>query len=85
MGRKSNKDIPEEILDEKPTPTPPVKNKADLISSKIFIKKLQEELKEELKEESISPTIFKAFIASVKRVDTEENYRNIWKTSFKRQ
>lgn len=50
------------------------------ISSKQFVKKLREEFKKE----KIKESIYTAFLASVPRVDWEENYRLIWETTFKR-
>ncbi len=50
------------------------------IASKQFVKIL----KEEFKKENISESIYTAFLASVPKVDWEENYRMIWKTTFKR-
>lgn len=50
------------------------------IASKQFLKILREELKKE----KISETVYKAFLASVPKVDWEENYRLIWETTFRR-
>ncbi|MCK5606077.1 hypothetical protein KAR91_29530 [Candidatus Pacearchaeota archaeon] len=50
------------------------------IASKQFVKKL----KEEFKKEKISESVYIAFLASVPRVDWEENYRLIWETTFRR-
>ena len=50
------------------------------ISAKQFVKKL----KEELKGEKVLGSVYVAFVSIVPMVDTEENYRKIWKTTFKR-
>lgn len=50
------------------------------IASKQFLKILREELKKE----KISETVYKAFLASVPKVDWEKNYRMIWETTFRR-
>lgn len=52
-----------------------------VIASKQFVAVL----KKELEGEKIPEPVFKAFINVTKRVDTEENYRKIWKTTFKRR
>ena len=50
------------------------------IASRQFVNKL----KEEFKKEKISESVYIAFLASVPKVDWEENYRLIWETTFKR-
>ena len=56
-------------------------NTLNLIPTKLFLKKLEEELKGEL----LPRNIFLAFQRIAPRVDTEENYRKLWETTFKRQ
>ena len=75
MAKKDDKkvDTPKET-----TETP--KNEPQFISSKNFVKKL----KQELKGEKISAPVFVAFEKIVKSIDSEDNYRKIWKTTFKR-
>ena len=73
MGKKSNKDKEEiqpieEVITEHPIP------------SKLFIKNLAVELKDE----KISPSVFNAFVMVAKPIDLEENYRKLWKQTFKR-
>lgn len=52
-----------------------------LMSSKLFIKKI----KAELKGENISPSVFIAFVSTINpSIDSEENFRKKWKTTFKR-
>lgn len=59
----------------------PEEKLSEQIPAKLFVKKLQEELKGE----NISKNVFIVFQKIVPPVDTEENYRKIWKTTFKRQ
>jgi len=51
------------------------------ISSRIFIKKI----KEELRGIDIHAGVFTAFPKVVPPVDTEENYRKVWDTTFRRK
>jgi len=88
MGRsKANKEedkkevTPEEVVE---TPAEITPSEA-LIPSKLFVKKLKAELKEKSPKEQISEPIFTAFIASVPKVDSEDNYRKIWKSTFSRK
>lgn len=59
----------------------PVKEKQQLISSKMFAKTLRKELKDE----DISETVYIAFEKSVQpMIDSEKNFREKWNKSFKR-
>ena len=51
-----------------------------MIPSKQFVKIL----KDELDKEKISESIYVAFLASVPKVDWEENYRLMWTSTFRR-
>ena len=80
---KTEKPEPVEIMppieDEPVNIMPPVEEPVQ-IASKQFVKKLQEELKG-----TIPASVFLAFVSVVPPVSTEENYRKIWKETFKRQ
>ena len=84
MGKLKNKDKEKEVQPVEETEEiieeaePPVSKKP--IPSKLFIKNL----KKELKDEKISESVFIAFQMTVKSSDLEENYRKIWKQTFKR-
>ncbi len=90
MGKQSKKNTePEEILNveeevlvvEEPKQQEPEEiEEPVLMASRIFVEKL----KGEKSNKGVSPSVFVAFMAVVPKVDTEENYRNIWKKTFKR-
>lgn len=61
-----------------------VEEKAEEEPTQIASKQFVKILKEEFKKENISESVYIAFLASVPKVDWEENYRLIWKTTFKR-
>ncbi len=52
-----------------------------VIPSRLFVK----ELKSELKGQDIPESVYVAFQSIVPPVDTEKNYRKIWKETFKRK
>ena len=79
MDNEVKKDL--KVKEEpKAKPKEEPKTKKNLIPAKLFVKKL----KAELKGKKISPPVFIAFEKTVKPIDLEENYRKIWKTTFKR-
>ena len=86
MAKKKD-DKPDELVEIAPepdeTPPEPVKpvKKNTLIPAKLFINNL----KVKLAKEKVSESLYIAFLSSVKRVDTEANYKKIWDTTFKRK
>ena len=66
---------------EKPKQETPVKDSNPvLMASRIFVKQLQKEDGNK----NVSPSVFVAFISVAPKADTEENYRKLWKKTFKR-
>ncbi len=69
------------VLTEEVPAAPPVKdNKPALTASRFFVEKL----KKEEANKGVSPSVFVAFAFVAPRADTEENYRKLWKKTFKR-
>jgi vacuolar-type H+-ATPase subunit E/Vma4 len=75
---KNKKDTDQPQNEEKPVEQP--NPKQSYISAKNFAKKLRLELKEK----NISETVFVAFERTVKSIDSEENFRKVWKSTFYR-
>ena len=83
-----NTDKPVDIKESEQTPVDedkaeviPEPNISDLIPAKAFVKKLEEEFKDE----HLPKHLLSVFKKIVPPVDTEENYRKVWKNTFKRQ
>lgn len=82
MANKKDQENLEKKTSEPVLPeVPPEKdNKPALMASRFFVEKL----KKEEANKKVSPTVFVAFVSVAPRVDTEENYRALWKKTFKR-
>jgi len=75
MGKHHNSEKKIELQPKEQTELPPKK----IISSKQFIQKLKSEVK------GISENVLNAFISISPKLDTEENYRKVWNSTFKRK
>ena len=78
---KTSAKVEEKSVEEKPQKVEPPRENNVIMATKQFVKIL----KDELKKETISKSIYVAFMSSAPKVDTEENYRKIWKNTFRRQ
>lgn len=75
------KDKSPQPVDEKPEEVKPKPKISDSIPARAFVKKLEEEMKGE----HLPKHLLSVFQKIVPPVDTEENYRKVWKNTFKRQ
>ena len=83
MANKKDQENPEKNTPEESVlpEVPPVKSsKPALMASRFFVEKL----KKEEANKKVLPTVFVAFASVAPRVDTEENFRKLWKKTFKR-
>jgi hypothetical protein len=76
-NKKTEEPVEEKQEETKQNNTTP---KTKILRCKDFIKKLQKEYEKDY----IPDAVFIAFKTVTKPVDTESNYRKIWKETFKR-
>ena len=73
--------LPVDPEPEKAKQEPPAKDSGPVsMASRFFVEKL----KKEDANKNVLPTVFVAFVSVAPKVDTEENYRKLWKKTFKR-
>lgn len=77
-SEKETEEQPELSFEEETSPEKKTET-SKIISSKQFVQKLRSELK------GISESVLNAFVAITPKMDKEENYWEVWNSTFKRK